>query len=449
MGKNSKVFKDKEKNRLDDLQGLITSLLAIKGNNSTNDKAVLEMQVNQMMTEWKAELNKPSPASSHNDGSLGSFSSDLYRMLQQFDVEDDATSGLAHCIDLKPVPEPNYHSIPVGDELNLHEGCFSNQTMGEHGYQEFDDYIDLPWVNNSEATNQLAFDQFDVHQDFQNNNCTGLVGSGKFEEDSMHYASALQQSICHPSSSMMKPKCALWDCCVPAQYQDYCCDIHASSAFNEGQSGMTPVVRHRGISLQDDPLFATLHAKMEGKDVGIPECEGAATMKCPWNSPELFDISFFEGETIREWLYFDKPRKAFKCGNRKQKKLPDYSGRGWHESRGQMMKEYGGVKKSYYMDPQPLERFAWHLYEYVMDNCDALILCRLTLKFVDEKKSPKGKIIKNSIAELQKQMGRLVAESPTDNELSVKHETEDNLKDDSETVYSTQEQMAPSNDGRY
>uniref|UniRef100_A0A0A0L207 Uncharacterized protein n=1 Tax=Cucumis sativus TaxID=3659 RepID=A0A0A0L207_CUCSA len=36
--------------------------------------------------------------------------------------------------------------------------------------------------------------------------------------------------------------------------------------------------------------------------------------------------------------------------NRKQRSLPDYNGRGWHESRKLVM-EFGGQKKSY-MDPQ-------------------------------------------------------------------------------------------------
>ena len=61
---------------------------------------------------------------------------------------------------------------------------------------------------------------------------------------------------------------------------------------------------------------------------------------------ELFDLSVLDGETIREWLFFDKPRRAFESGNRKQRSLPDYSGRGWHESRKQVMNEFGGLKRS-------------------------------------------------------------------------------------------------------
>ncbi|CAI0445114.1 unnamed protein product [Linum tenue] len=100
---------------------------------------------------------------------------------------------------------------------------------------------------------------------------------------------------------------------------------------------MEPVLRPGGIGLKDGLLFAAFGAKAEGKDVGVPECEGAATTKSPWNAPELFDLSVLDGETIREWLFFDKPRRAFESGNRKQRSLPDYSGRGWHESRKQVM----------------------------------------------------------------------------------------------------------------
>jgi hypothetical protein len=79
---------------------------------------------------------------------------------------------------------------------------------------------------------------------------------------------------------------------------------------------------------------------------------------------EFFDLFVLEGETIREWFFFDKSRRAFESGNRKQRSLPDYNGRGWHESRKQVMDELGGLKRSYYKDPQPLNHFEWHLYEY-------------------------------------------------------------------------------------
>lgn len=48
---------------------------------------------------------------------------------------------------------------------------------------------------------------------------------------------------------------------------------------------MTPIVRPRGISVKDGPLFAALNAKIQGKEVGIPKCEGAASTKSTWNAP--------------------------------------------------------------------------------------------------------------------------------------------------------------------
>lgn len=74
MGKGSKrgacdsashsLFKDKAKNRVDDLQGMFSNLQSARKESRTIDVAVLEEQVHQMLREWKAELNEPSPASS-------------------------------------------------------------------------------------------------------------------------------------------------------------------------------------------------------------------------------------------------------------------------------------------------------------------------------------------------------------------------------------------------
>lgn len=121
---------------------------------------------------------------------------------------------------------------------------------------------------------------------------------------------------------------------------------------------------------------------------------------------ELFHLELVEGETIREWLFFDKPRRAYDSGNRKQRSLPDYSGRGWHESRKQLMKEQEGQKRSYYMDPQPPGPFEWHLFEYQINESDEYALYRLELKVGTGKKSPKGKISKDPLADLQKKMGQ-------------------------------------------
>ncbi len=48
--------------------------------------------------------------------------------------------------------------------------------------------------------------------------------------------------------------------------------------------------------------------------------------------------------------------------------LPDYGERGWHGSRKQVMKEFGGLNCSYYMDPQPKGLFEWHLFEYELSS---------------------------------------------------------------------------------
>lgn len=163
---------------------------------------------------------------------------------------------------------------------------------------------------------------------------------------------------------------------------------------------------------------------------------------------ELFDLTVLEGETIREWLFFDKPRRAFESGNRKQRSLPDYNGRGWHESRKQVMNEFGGLKRSYYMDPQPMKNLEWHLYEYEINKCDVCALYRLELKLVDGKKSSaKGKITNDSLADLQKQMGRLTAEFPLDNKRAHKGRAKSNLKDGSGNVYLGPNRMTPANDG--
>ncbi|KAJ4703560.1 transcription factor VOZ1 [Melia azedarach] len=435
MGKGSKtncksashkLFKDKAKNRVDDLQIMFMDLQYARRESRSVEVAVLEEQVHQMLREWKAELNEPSPASSlQQEGSLATFSSDIYRLLQLCEEEDDASSELA-----APKPEPKDQILPARDSAVFHEGYGVNQGQQQHGFPLVDQCKNSPSgvhgtaMNNLEGSTLLDYNHFDLHQDFEQNFYTGFNVSTFSGEDAMHQISGYLPSICPPPSAFLGPKCALWDCPRPAQgmdwWQDYCSSFHAALALSEGPPGMGPVLRPGGIGLKDGLLFAALGAKAQGKDVGIPECEGAATSKSPWNAPELFDLSVLEGETIREWLFFDKPRRAFESGNRKQRSLPDYSGRGWHESRKQVMSEFGGLKRSYYMDPQPLNHFEWHLYEYEINKCDACALYRLELKLVDGKKSAKGKVTNDSVADLQKQMGRLTAEFPSDNKRTVK-----------------------------
>ena len=52
---------------------------------------------------------------------------------------------------------------------------------------------------------------------------------------------------------------------------------------------MTPVLRPRGIGLKYNLLFSTLKARTERKAVGVPDCEGAATTKAPWNTPGMLE----------------------------------------------------------------------------------------------------------------------------------------------------------------
>lgn len=455
MGKGSKSavcktashqhFKDRAKNRVDDLQGMFADLQSARKESRSIEVAMLEEQVHQMLREWKAELNEPSPASSLQGGSLGSFSSDIYRLLHLCEEEDDATSALA-----APKLEPDAQK--VGNCTGFQQGFGVNQRPHQQEFHLIDQCKSSPsvvqnmGVNSSSFPSQLDYHAYDLHQDVERNFYPGLDGTGAlYGEDAMHQISGILPNIFPPPSAFLGPKCALWDCPRPAQAldwcQDYCSSFHAALALNEGPPGMSPVLRPGGIGLKDGLLFAALSARALGKDVGIPECEGAATTKSPWNAPELFDLIVLEGETIREWLFFDKPRRAFESGNRKQRSLPDYNGRGWHESRKQVMNEFGGLKRSYYMDPQPRKDFEWHLYEYEINKCDACALYRLEFKMVDGKKSTKTKLTNDSVADLQKQLGRLTAEFPLDNKRSVKGRTK------ATTLNSAPKLVTPTNEG--
>ncbi|KAF3680489.1 Transcription factor VOZ1 [Capsicum annuum] len=337
----------------------------------------------------------------------------------------------------------------------LHPFCYivdsgfsATPVLQEQGYQLIDQCKSMPSVDNNAGINnlgvatQLDYHSFDPQQDFDQ---FGFDALNLCLEDDLPPI-----QISPPPSAFLGPKCALWDCPRPAmgsdwcqKSHDYCSDYHAALAPNEGFLGRPPVVRPMGVGLKDSLLFQALSAKAQGKDVGVPECKGAATAKSPWNAPELFDLEVVEGETIREWLFFDKPRRAFESGNRKQRSLPDYNGRGWHESRKQVMNDYGGLKRSYYMDPQPMKNLEWHLYEYEINKYDAWALYRLELKLVDGKKSPKGKVTKESVADLQKRMGRLTAEFPLENKRIVKGRAKSNTKDVATNVHAAPNQTVP------
>ncbi|GKU92964.1 hypothetical protein SLEP1_g6614 [Rubroshorea leprosula] len=435
------------KSRLNDLQERFADLQTARKEGRAADVAVLEEQMYQSLREWKAELNVPSPASSLLEASLG-FSDDIDRLLQLYEEEDDATSALAAPAEFKP--ETDVRSIDPCNVNVIPEDYLVNNEAQEYGFQGFDPCkgtvlaLHTAVLSNSDLASQFNYHQLSFRQEF---NPELQVGAYCAEQCRRDAGPHIFPNISPPPSAFMGPKCALWDCTRPAQgsesYEDYCSSFHATLALNEDRPGMTPILRPGGISLKDNLLIEALQAKTQGKNVGIPQCEGAATEKSPWNAIALFDICLLERETIREWLFFDKPRRAFESGNRKQRSLPDYSGRGWHESRKQVMKELGGQKRSYYMDPQPSGGFEWHLYEYELDGCNTCALYRMEFKHVDEKKkSPKGKVIKDPLVDLQKKMGRLTAEAPGDDRTPIKGRAKPNRKGAPEIVNSSGDYMA-------
>lgn len=94
------------------------------------------------------------------------------------------------------------------------------------------------------------------------------------------------------------------------------------------------------------------------------------------------------------------------------------------------------------MDPQPSDGFEWHLYEYEINGYDAYALYRLEVKLASEKKSPKVKATKDSLADLQNKMGQLTADFPADNKSSFKGQIATNEKVDSANVNSSQNEMS-------
>ncbi|CAN6332404.1 unnamed protein product, partial [Urochloa humidicola] len=94
-------FRDRAKNRVDDLQEMFSGLQSARKESRSADAAVLEEQVHQMLREWRAELSVPSPASSlqnsqGNNREASDPPSETLRLLQLAvaEEEDDATSKL-------------------------------------------------------------------------------------------------------------------------------------------------------------------------------------------------------------------------------------------------------------------------------------------------------------------------------------------------------------------
>lgn len=149
-------------------------------------------------------------------------------------------------------------------------------------------------ASNCQVAASIDYPQFNLNQDIQNNQYVALHSSGQDAVTLLPHFQEMLPMICPPPSAFLRQKCALWDCPRPTQgldwCQDYCSSFHATLAFNEGLLGMIPVLRPGGIDLKDGPLFASLAAKAHGKDVGIPQCEGAATTKSPWNAPGMLYV---------------------------------------------------------------------------------------------------------------------------------------------------------------
>lgn len=471
-------FRDRAKTRVDDLQEIFSGLQSARKESRSADAAVLEEQVHQMLREWRAELSVASPASSlqnslgNNQGAADPPSETLRLLQLAIEEEDDATSKLAQ--PMQPSGQDDHHNLNPGLQVHgetVDGGANASQQSVGHGMQgdcggevtdvanalfsdqtyyidhelSIDDFLhgsNPDGLNNLQGTGQPEHQQFNLPLDLQhsNNSYADANNSVQSTGDVFFHMSDLLTTVCPSPSQYLGPKCALWDCGRPVrgseECQDYCNPYHAGLALNDdGLLGTRPVMRPRGIDLKDGPLFDALCAKVQGKNVGIPVCEGAATSKSPWNAHELFDLSLLEGESLREWLFFDRPRRAFESGNRKQRSLPDYNGRGWHESRKQVMKDFGGLKKSYYMDPQPSSNYEWHLFEYEINDSKTLALYRLEFKASDPKRSVKSKLGSSSLNEIQQQMVKLSANSPVDNKRGARSKTKATQKDTNVNTY--------------
>lgn len=99
------------------------------------------------------------------------------------------------------------------------------------------------------------------------------------------------------------------------------------------------------------------------------------------------------------------------------------------------------------MDPQPMENFEWHLYEYEINKYDACALYRLEVKRVDGKKATRGKSGNDSVADLQKQLGRLTAEFPNDKHRVLKVRGKANVKDANGSIYPASNALPSAGEG--
>lgn len=184
----------------------------------------------------------------------------------------------------------DYHSFSLNQDMDHNTVGHNSDLIGQ-----FDLYQDLSLTHSSEIKNSEST-HFSIEEGFD---CSQFFGEDDTTECGENIVPNVLPNIRPPPSAFLAPKCALWDCFRPAQglewCQHYCSSCHELLANNEGLPGMTPILRPGGIDVKDGPLFAAVLAKTQGKEVGIPKCEGAASTKAPWNAP---------GEYAKSLLFF-------------------------------------------------------------------------------------------------------------------------------------------------
>uniref|UniRef100_A0A2P2K6I6 Uncharacterized protein n=1 Tax=Rhizophora mucronata TaxID=61149 RepID=A0A2P2K6I6_RHIMU len=116
-------MRDNVQNRLNDLQQKFFDFQAARKEARIGDVAVLEEQMYRDLCEWKNELDVPSPASSLLGDSIGSFSDDIGRLLQLYEEEDDATSGIAKqsTMKLERGPESDIEGLNLSNILTFQD----------------------------------------------------------------------------------------------------------------------------------------------------------------------------------------------------------------------------------------------------------------------------------------------------------------------------------------
>lgn len=110
------------------------------------------------------------------------------------------------------------------------------------------------------------------------------------------------------------------------------------------------------------------------------------------------------------------------------------------------MNGYGGLKRSYYREPELMENFRWHLYESGIEYY-TFAFARLEVKRVNGKKSRKGKLSKDSVINLQMQMGKLAAEFPSHKKSTGKGRVMSNLKEENGKIYLAANAKMPTVEG--